>query len=335
MQKTMAQEQSAVQDIATRPLRERVGMSIKKEGFVPGYTVQEVIDEIKEAEEAGIQEIWIPQVGSIDSMTIFTAAALQTQRIRFNLGIVPIYTRHPLALAQQVIAFNEIAPGRLRLGIGSSNQNLMGMYGIQIEKPISYLKEYMSVLRPVLETGHVDYEGHFFQVHYHWVDDRIAKIPLMVSALGEKAFETAGEIADAALPWLAPTPYLLDKALPALKKGAQSRQRPAPPIIQSVLVALSEDQQAVQREAFKQIAIYLDVPYFPRLFAAAGIPIGSDGAGMERLISTLVVQGSDAEVEQQLREILATELSEINITLVPVVDEKKELAHLQRIISNL
>jgi alkanesulfonate monooxygenase SsuD/methylene tetrahydromethanopterin reductase-like flavin-dependent oxidoreductase (luciferase family) len=331
----MVQERSAVQDIATRPLRERVGLSIKKEGFVAGYTVKEVIDEIKEAEEAGIHDIWIPQVGSIDTMTIFTAAALQTQHIRFNLGIVPIYTRHPLVLAQQVFAFNQIAPGRLRLGIGTSNQILMGMYGIHIEKPLSYLREYMSVLRTVLETGHVDHEGHFFQVHYHWLDDRIANVPLMISALGEKAFETAGEIADAALPWLAPIPYLLDKALPALKKGAQSRQRPAPPIIASVLVALSEDPQAVQREAFKQIAIYLEVPYFPRLFAAAGVPLGSDGSGMERLISALVVQGNADAVEQQLRQILATDLAEINITLVPVVDEQKELAQLQQIIRNL
>ncbi len=331
----MVQKQSAVQDIATRPLQERVGLSIKKEGFVAGYKVQEVIDEIKEAEEAGIQDIWIPQVGSVDTMTVFTAAALQTQQIRFNLGIVPIYTRHPLVLAQQVVAFNEVAPGRLRLGIGSSNQGLMGMYGINIHKPLSYLREYMSVLRTVLETGHVDYEGHFFQVHYHWVDDRIVNVPLMISALGEKAFETAGEIADAALPWLAPIPYLLDKALPALKKGAQSRQRPAPPIIASVLVALSEDTQAVQREAFKQIAVYLDVPYFPRLFAAAGVPLGSNGEGMERLISTLVVQGSAAAVEEQLRQILATELAEVNITLVPVIDEKKELTQLQQIIRNL
>ena len=100
-------------------------------------------------------------------------------------------------------------------------------------------------------------------------------------------------------------------------------------------MALSEDQQAVQREAFKQIAVYLDVPYFPRLFAAAGVPLGPNGEGMERLISALVVQGSATSVEQQLRQLLATELGEVNITLVPVVDEGKERAQLQRIISNL
>ncbi|GHO48000.1 LLM class flavin-dependent oxidoreductase [Ktedonospora formicarum] len=331
----MVQERSVIQDIETRPMRERVGISIKKEGFTPGYSVQEVIDEIKAMEDAGIQEVWVPQVGGIDTMTIFTAAALQTKRIRFNLGIVPIYTRHPLVLAQQVVAFDGIAPGRLRLGIGSSNQGLMGMYGIQIEKPLTYLKEFMGILRPVLETGQVDFEGKYLHAHYHWLDNRIVNVPLMISALGEKAFETAGEIADAALPWLAPVSYLHDTALPAIRKGAESRQRQAPPIIASVLVALSEDKPAVQREAFKQLVIYLDVPYFPRLFEAAGLPLGPNNEGMERLLNALVVQGSAAEVEQQLRQILSSELREINITHVPVVDEKKELAQLERIISNL
>jgi len=331
----MVQERPTVQNIATRSLQERVGLSIKKEGFVSGYTIKDVIEEIKEAEEAGIQEIWVPQIGSLDTLTIFAAAVPQTHNIRFNVGVVPVYTRHPLVLAQQAMPFNEIAPGRLRLGIGSSNKILMDMYGLPIEKPLSYVKEYMSVLRTALETGHVEYQGHFFQVNYFDFDKRTANIPIVISALGEKAFEVAGEISDGALPWLAPVSYLLDKALPALKKGAQSRQRPSPPIIASVLVALSEDSQAVQREALKQIEVYLAVPYFPRLFAAAGIPIGPDGAGIERLISTLVVQGSATMVEQQLRQILSTELGEINITLVPIADEKKERSQLLRIISNL
>jgi alkanesulfonate monooxygenase SsuD/methylene tetrahydromethanopterin reductase-like flavin-dependent oxidoreductase (luciferase family) len=97
------------------------------------------------------------------------------------------------------------------------------MYGIRIEKPLSHVKEYMSVLRSALEIGHVDHEGYFFQVHFHDYDERTARIPLMISALGEKAFEAAGEIADAALPWLAPMSYLLDKALASARLLPLSR----------------------------------------------------------------------------------------------------------------
>ena len=325
----MAQEQAAFQDIAARPLQEFVGLSIDN-----GIKVKDIIGQIKAAEEAGVHQIWMSQVGPLDTLTIFTAAALQTRRIRFNIGVVPTYTRHPLVLAQQVLAFNEIAPGRLRLGIGSSNKVLIeDVYGLHMEKPLSYVKEYMNVLRAALETGHVEHQGHFFQVHYR--EQRTARIPLIISALGEKAFEAAGEIADGALPWLAPIPYLLDKALPALKKGALSRQRQAPPIIAAVLVALSEDQQAVQREVLKKIDIYLGLPYYTRLFAAAGVPVASDGAGKEKLISALVVQGSPAAVEEQLRQFLTTELGELKLTLIPIVDEKKERAQLQQMMSNL
>lgn len=329
----MVQEQETAQVQATRSLQERVGLSIKN-GVNARYTVKEVVEKIKEAEEAGVQQIWMPQIGPLDTLTIFTAAALQTQHVRFNLGVVPTYTRHPLVLAQQALAFSEIAPGRLRLGIGSSNKILIeDVYGLRMEKPLSYVKEYMSILRAAIETGHVEHQGQFFQVHYH--EEPTARIPLIISALGEKAFEVAGEIADGALPWLAPIPYLLDKALPALKKGAVSRQRQAPPIIASVLVALSEDGQAVQREVLRWIDLYLRLPYYTRLFAAAGVSVGDDGAGIERLIAALVVQGSPHAVEQQLRQMLATELGELNLTLIPIVDEKKERAQLLRIISGL
>ncbi|WP_165423652.1 LLM class flavin-dependent oxidoreductase [Ktedonosporobacter rubrisoli] len=331
----MVQEQAATQISATtRPLRERVGISIKN-GLKARYTVQEVVESIQKAEAAGIQQIWMPQIGPLDTPTIFTAAALQTQQIRFNVGVVPTYTRHPLILAQQALAFDQVAPGRLRLGIGSSNKVLIeDVYGVPMgKKPLSQTREYMSVLRAAIETGQVEYQGEFFQVHYH--EETTASIPLIISALGEKAFETAGEISDGALPWLAPIPYLLEKALPALKKGAQSQQRPAPPIIAGVLVALSEDQQAVQRAVLQQIEHYLGLPYYIRLFANAGIPLGPDGTGSEELISALVAQGSAAAVEQRLRQILATEIGELNLTLIPVVDEQKEYAQLLRIIGNL
>lgn len=55
---------------------------------------------------------------------------------------------------------------------------------------------------------------------------RPAQIPLLISALGEKAFRLAGEIADGAISWVCPVPYLLDTALSALRAGAEAQHRP-------------------------------------------------------------------------------------------------------------
>jgi alkanesulfonate monooxygenase SsuD/methylene tetrahydromethanopterin reductase-like flavin-dependent oxidoreductase (luciferase family) len=53
-----------------------------------------------------------------DTLTLFAAAAARTSSVRLGTAIVPTYPRHPLALAQQALALDDLAPGRLRLGIG-------------------------------------------------------------------------------------------------------------------------------------------------------------------------------------------------------------------------
>jgi alkanesulfonate monooxygenase SsuD/methylene tetrahydromethanopterin reductase-like flavin-dependent oxidoreductase (luciferase family) len=88
------------------------------------------------------------------------------------------------------------------------------------------------VLRALLWEGNTNYQGSFFKVALP--TPRTAQVPLLISALGPKAFQLAGEIADGALPWMSPIPYLLKVALPALRAGAEARQRSAPPVIAHV-----------------------------------------------------------------------------------------------------
>src|ERR1700730_996417 len=93
--------------------RERIGLSIS------GATSSEAVAAIVAAEKAGVGPGWMNQGGlPPDTLTIFAAAAVQTERVRMGTSIVPTYPRHPLALAQQALALNDIAPSRFRLGVG-------------------------------------------------------------------------------------------------------------------------------------------------------------------------------------------------------------------------
>src|SRR5260370_31210628 len=135
-----------------------------------------------------------------------------------------MYPRHPLVMEQQAVTIDALAPGRLRLGVGTSHRHVMeSMYGLSMPSPLAYLREYVEVMRQVLWEGRVDHQGKFFKVVTSF--PRAAQIPLLVSALGEKAFRLAGEIADGAISWMCPVPYFLDKALPALRSGAQAHNR--------------------------------------------------------------------------------------------------------------
>src|SRR3954454_20091076 len=104
MAATQTQEQSR---------RERIGVSVS------GPDVQTLLRTIEEAEAAGVTQLWMTQnPTSLDTLTVFAAALARTQRVRLGTSIVPIYPRHPLALAQQAAIVNALGPGRLRLEVG-------------------------------------------------------------------------------------------------------------------------------------------------------------------------------------------------------------------------
>ena len=107
-------------DVSQLPVRGRAGLAIQ------ATDVATTINRIREAEDAGVQQAWMTQsAGLLDTLTLFAAAATQTTRIRLGTSIVPIYPRHPLVMAQQAATIDALAPGRFRLGVGTSHRHVM------------------------------------------------------------------------------------------------------------------------------------------------------------------------------------------------------------------
>src|SRR5690349_6153277 len=125
-----------------RPTRERIGLAIY------GKDAADAASTIVAAEAAGVQQVWMTQVTPApDTLTIFTAAAVRTSSVRLGTAIIPTYPHHPLSLAQQALALGDLAPGRLRLGIGPSHKSTIeNVYGIPMTDPLEHLREYVSVL---------------------------------------------------------------------------------------------------------------------------------------------------------------------------------------------
>jgi F420-dependent oxidoreductase-like protein len=316
-------------DVAHLPVRERVGLAIQAADVVTA------ISRIRGAEQVGIQQVWMTQsMGMLDTLTLFAAAATQTTRIRLGTSIVPVYPRHPLVMALQAATINDLAPGRLRLGVGTSHRHVIeNVYGLSMPSPLAYLREYVEVMRQGLWEGRVDHQGRFFKVAAPI--PRPAQIPLLISALGEKAFRLAGEIADGAISWVCPVPYLLDTALPALRAGAEAQHRPVPPLVAHIPVAVSTDEAAVQAAATPRISFYTKAPFYAHMFASAGFPIAADGTGVDALVKALVVAGDQAQVEKRLRDLLTSGLDELLLMLVPVADEVREREQLMQVIAAL
>lgn len=291
---------------------------------------------IQQADAAGVQTVW-QTVGATrpDAVTLYTAAAATTRTVNLGTSIVPTYPRHPAALASQVIAIDPLAPGRLRLGIGPSHKpTIEGSLGIPMGKPLAHLREYLTVLRALLWTGEVDFHGDYLDVTLALQEGtRPPRTELPISALSVNAYRLAGEIADGAISWVSPVPYLVTTALPALAAGAARDDRTPPPLIAHVPVALTNDRAAALEATAREFGSYGALPFYARMFEAAGFPVEPDGRTSPAAIDSLAVSGTPDQVRNRLEAILAEGIGEILVSHVAVDDAARERAELMRILA--
>lgn len=314
---------------AERTARERVGFNVRR------GRASRAVELIEQAEAAGVETVWMTQsaVGA-DVPTIFAAAGARTSRVMLGTGIVPAFTRHPLALAGQALALDDIAPGRLRLGIGTSHgPSFAKPYGATFARPLDQLREYLIVLRSMLRDGHARFQGAFYTVDASW--PATPGTPVLVSALRENAWELAGELSDGGISWLCPVDYLLHSAKPALQRGAARAERPAPPLIAHVPVAFGTDRAATRAAAREQIGFYTRLPFYARMFADAGYPLGPQGEYSDALLDHLVMIGDEAALADQMRALLASGIDELLVMLIHGADQPGEEQRLLALIGGL
>ena len=178
----------------------------------------------------------------------------------------------------------------------------------------------------------MDHHGKYFNVTF--TVPRTARVPILVSALGVNAFRLAGEISDGAISWMCPVPYLLNKALPAMREGAKINQRPLPRLVAHLPVALSNDIAA--RTAMRQsVQPYTKMPFYAHMFAEAGSSVTANEVGLDALAEALVVAGDEASIKKRLLELLAGGIDELLIFPVTVSDAKNERRRMLNLIGSL
>src|SRR3954471_12056322 len=108
---------------------------------VQGQSLPENVALIRRADAAGVASVWLTAGGlGADSPTTLAVAGTQTQQIQLGTSIVVTYSRHPVAMIQQAVASNGVAPARFRLGIGPSHRPLIeGTSGLPFRKPLEHL----------------------------------------------------------------------------------------------------------------------------------------------------------------------------------------------------
>jgi 5,10-methylenetetrahydromethanopterin reductase len=290
-----------------------------------GFFVQDVptaLDQVQRADRAGVDTAWmVMNPLSWDTPTLAAAALARTERIRVGTSIVPMFTRHPLALATQAATLSGVAPGRFRLGVGTGNMGIMAEgYGTPVTQPVARTREYLQVLRSTLVDGAVERTGAFYDVAATLVPGKAAaSTELTLAALGPRMFALAGEVAGAAMSWNCPVAYLDEVARPALAKGAADAGRPAPPLITHVTAVVTTDRATARDAARPMVRLFGKNPQYAAMFAKAGLPLAEDGTPSDALVDAVVVSGDEAGLTDQLGELVDGQ-DELLVTLEPASD---------------
>jgi F420-dependent oxidoreductase-like protein len=219
----------------------RIGVMTGPEKGRYRHKVEQLIADAQAAEREGFTSIWVPQIpGDFDAFTAITLMGHATERIELGTAVMPIQTRHPIAMAQEVLSVQAVCEGRFTVGLGTSHHWVIeGMLGLSYDRPAHQMRSYLEVLNAALGTpGSVDVENDEYRVHSPMDVTDVAPNRVLLAALGPVMLRIAGEHASGTILWLADERAIAEHVVPRITKAAAGAGRPAPRVIAGVPVAL-------------------------------------------------------------------------------------------------
>ena len=288
---------------------------------VTARNASEGLERIERLEEIGVEAAWLTSGGGGgEAIAILAAAAARTERIKLGTSIVQTWSRHPVTLAQQVQVIDDLAPNRFRLGVGPSHQAPMeSTFGADFRAPIGHLREYLRILRALMRSGAVEYEGRWYSANASL--SSTVNGPVMASALRPGAFETCGELSDGAISWVCPHFYLRDIALPALRKGAEYADRPTPPLIAHAPICVTDDLDAARDGVRARLGYFPSIPFYANMFAEAGFSKTPDSGWTNEMLDQVLIAGNEDAVANRVQTVLDWGATEILATPIPCGDD--------------
>src|SRR5713101_3323137 len=239
----------------------------------PGADLAAAVDCARRADALGYDSVWVTHGLGRDALLVLSAYARVAPRVGLGTGILPIYPRHPVLMAQEALTLQEISGGRLLLGIGVSHRPMMeASLGLDMGRPLEVLREYVAVLRQAL-TGRVEHAGPRYRVAWQSGVPRLpAPPPIYLAGLGIAMLELAGEIADGAVLWLCAPAYIREHAVPAIRRGRQRAGKALDgfEIVASVPAAVTADRVAAAAAFKGELARYLALPFYRAMLEKSG-----------------------------------------------------------------
>ncbi len=282
--------------------------------------VERMLTDAVWADESGFATIWVPQIpDEFDAMTAVAAMGMRTSRIEIGTAVVPIQTRHPIALVQQALSTHMVCGGRFTLGLGPSHHWVVtDMLGLSYDRPAAQVASLLDVLDAAFAgpaTVDVDNDHH----HIHNPID-ITDQPgpsVLVSALGPVMLKLAGERTDGTSLWLADERAIGDYIAPRLVAAAEASGRKAPRIVAGVPICLcgNDEIDQARARANRVLSEASISPNYQRLL----------DRGDAENVGDILAAGDEQTVLRRLRSFADAGVTDLSIRVIPIGENRDEL----------
>ena len=291
-------------------------LGINGTGLVQRASIDAIVDHAGQAAADGFSSYWLAELptGGFDALTVLCVVGQRVAEIELGTAVVPTFPRHPMALAAQALTVRSAIGGRLTLGVGLSHEVMMAQLGIGFEKPIRHLREYLSILMPLLTDGKVSFQGEVISCKAEIFRAPEEPCPVLVAALGPQALRVAGaRTHGTTLAWVGPR-TVREHIVPNLSAAAEAAGRPAPRIVATLPVCVTDDAEAVVGLVAKGLAMYAQLPSYRAMFDREGV----EGPG------DLALVGNEEQVRDKLEVLADAGVTDFAASEFTTSDEERE-----------
>jgi F420-dependent oxidoreductase-like protein len=256
----------------------RIGIMIGATGAERG--IDDVVAVARRAEALGFANVWMANIFSFDAISTLSIVGRETARIGLGTAVVPTYPRHPTAIAQQALTAAAASGNRFSLGIGLSHKLVIeDMFGMSYAHPARHMREYLSVLGPLLRGEAANFEGQEYRVRGVQLSiPGASRVPLIVAALGPVMLKITGELADGTTTWMVGQETMAKYIVPTLSAAARAAGRGDPIVVGGFPVVLTNKPDEARAAIAQQLTIYGQLPSYRAMLDREGVKGPADVA---------------------------------------------------------
>lgn len=238
-----------------------------------GKSLETSIQRVERAEQLGYESAYTTHIAGRDSLSVLMAYAARSQRIKLGTGVLPIYSRTPVATAQAAATIDELSGGRMVLGLGVSHRvTVENWFGTTIDKPIAEMRDYVGAIRAMFR-GENPPESDRFPTKFRFMGyEPRPELPIYVAALSPAMLRLAGEVADGVMLWLCNPEYIREVVVPEVTKGRERAGKTLEgfDIVAAVPAAVTDDVQVARGSLRADLLVYFTLPFYRAMIERSG-----------------------------------------------------------------